>query len=143
MKHKIFVPFDDSSCAQRALRHAADMAQRHGNCSLHVAHAHDEPWIYGEIAVYSQRETLQRQQRERSEAVLASADAILKDCGVPYEKEIIVGPVASTLVERVQALGCDSIVMGTRGLSAIGDILLGSTATKIVHLSDKPVTLVK
>jgi nucleotide-binding universal stress UspA family protein len=143
MKHKIFVPFDDSSCAQRALQHAADLARRYGDCSLHVAHAYDQPWIYGEIAVYSQRETLEKQQRERSEAVLASADAILKDSGVPYAKETIVGPVASTLIERVQALGCDSIVMGTRGLSAIGDILMGSTATKIVHLSETPVTLVK
>jgi nucleotide-binding universal stress UspA family protein len=33
--------------------------------------------------------------------------------------------------------------MGTRGLSALGDILMGSTATKVVHLSETPVTLVK
>jgi nucleotide-binding universal stress UspA family protein len=143
MKHKIFVPFDDSSCARRALRHAADMARQRGNCTIHVAHAQDEPWIYGEIAVYSQRETLEKPQRERSSAVLASAAAILADSGIPHEKETLVGPVAATLVERAQALGCDSIVMGTRGLSAIGDILMGSTATKVVHLSDTPVTLVK
>jgi len=31
----------------------------------------------------------------------------------------------------------------TRGMSAIGKALLGSTATKVLHISDIPVLLVK
>jgi nucleotide-binding universal stress UspA family protein len=33
--------------------------------------------------------------------------------------------------------------MGTRGLSALPGILLGSVASKVIHLADVPVTLVK
>jgi len=33
--------------------------------------------------------------------------------------------------------------MGTRGLGPIGSLLLGSVATKVIHLAKTPVTLVK
>lgn len=38
---------------------------------------------------------------------------------------------------------CSQIVMGTRGLGRVSGLLLGSTATKVVHLASAPVTLVK
>lgn len=50
MAYEIFVPFDGSDCALRALEHAVTLAQRIGECSIHIAHAHEEPLIYGEIA---------------------------------------------------------------------------------------------
>lgn len=143
MAYKIFVAFDGSGCALRALAHAAVIARRMGDCSLHVAHAHEEPLIYGEIAVYVPRDEMERLLREHCESILARADGILKEAGSPFRKEILVGPIAQTLVERARALKCDAIVMGTHGLNALGSMLMGSIATKIVHLSDVPVTLVK
>lgn len=143
MTRKIFVPVDGSSCALRALQHAVTLAKRMGDCSIHIAHAHEEPLIYGEIAVYVPREKMERLQREQSEGILAAAEPILRAAGLRYEKEILVGPVAQVLAERAAALGCDAIVMGTHGLSAIGKLLMGSTATKVVHFSNIPVTLVK
>jgi nucleotide-binding universal stress UspA family protein len=143
MAHKIFVPFDGSGCALRALQHAVAMARRLGDCSIHVAHAHEEPLIYGELAVYVPREKMEKLQREQSEGVLARAEPVLKGAGLPYEKEILVGPVAPVLAERAHDLGCDAIIMGTHGLTALGSMLMGSVAAKVVHLSTIPVTLVK
>ena len=40
-------------------------------------------------------------------------------------------------------LKCDAIVMGTRGMTVLGNLVLGSVASKVVHLSSVPVTLVK
>lgn len=54
---------------------------------------------------------MEKLQREQSESVLARADPILKTAGLPYEKEILIGPVAQVLAERAHALGCDAIVM--------------------------------
>jgi nucleotide-binding universal stress UspA family protein len=143
MPHKIFVPFDGSGCALRALQHALQLARQIPDCSLHVAHAHEEPLIYGEIAVYVTREKMEKLQREQSEAVLSRAEPVLESADVPYEKEILVGPVAQVLAERARELGCDAIVMGSHGLTALGNVFMGSIATKIVHLSTVPVTLVK
>jgi nucleotide-binding universal stress UspA family protein len=38
---------------------------------------------------------------------------------------------------------CELIYIGTRGMSALGKALVGSTATKVLHISDVPVLLVK
>jgi nucleotide-binding universal stress UspA family protein len=143
MSYKMFIPVDGSDCSLHALRHAVSLAGNIADCSIHIAHAHEQPMIYGEIAVYVPREKIEQLQRAKSESVFASAEELLKTTGVPYSKEVVVGPVAQALVERAQALACDAIVMGTHGLTTLGRLLMGSVASKVIHLSDIPVTLVK
>jgi nucleotide-binding universal stress UspA family protein len=48
-----------------------------------------------------------------------------------------------TLVDRARALAGDAIMMGTHGLTTLGRLLMGAVASKVIHLSDIPVTLVK
>jgi nucleotide-binding universal stress UspA family protein len=40
-------------------------------------------------------------------------------------------------------LDCESITMGTHGLTSFGILFLGSVAQKVVHYATVPVTLVK
>ena len=56
---------------------------------------------------------------------------------------MLVGPVAEALVKHAKDKRCDLIYIGTRGMSEIGKALVGSTATKVLHISDTPVLLVK
>ena len=44
---------------------------------------------------------------------------------------------------RAEEIGCRVIVMGTRGMSALANLMLGSVTTKVVHLTKLPVTLIK
>ncbi len=44
---------------------------------------------------------------------------------------------------RAATVRCDNIVMGTRGSGAISGIFLGSVTTKVIRLSEIPVTVVK
>ena len=53
------------------------------------------------------------------------------------------GAVAEQVALAVDRLGCDTVIMGTRGKSAIGNLLMGSAATRVVHLVNVPVLLVK
>jgi nucleotide-binding universal stress UspA family protein len=62
---------------------------------------------------------------------------------VKLASEILIGDVPKALVAYAEAKGCDGIVMGTRGLGAIGNLVLGSVATKVIHLTRLPVTLIK
>ncbi|HCZ15400.1 MAG TPA: universal stress protein, partial [Candidatus Accumulibacter sp.] len=38
---------------------------------------------------------------------------------------------------------CDGIVMGSRGLGAVSSVLLGSVSSRVLEITDLPVTLVK
>lgn len=139
----IFVATDGSDSARRALQYAIGLARAQDDCSIHVAHAHEEPLVYGEIAVYVPREKLEQIQREHSQSILDEAQQQLRAGGVAHQAEILIGPIGEVLAERAAALGCDCIVMGTHGRGAMGSLLMGSVATKVVHFSRLPVTLVK
>jgi len=86
---------------------------------------------------------IERFYQEEGEENLAPAKRKLERAGVPYQPRILVGQVAETLVKQAKASGCDLIVAGTRGMTGLGNFFLGSTATKLLHLADRPVLLVK
>ncbi|MGH8668513.1 MAG: universal stress protein [Burkholderiales bacterium] len=86
---------------------------------------------------------VQRYYQEEGDARLAAAKRKLDAARIPYEARVLVGPVAETIVKHAKDKRCDLIFIGTRGMSEIGKALLGSTATKVLHISDIPVLLVK
>ena len=86
---------------------------------------------------------IEKYYQEEGEKLLAAAKKKLDAAKVPYAAHVLVGPVAETLVKHAKQTRCDLMCIGTRGLSEVGKALLGSTATKVLHISDLPVLLVK
>ena len=86
---------------------------------------------------------IQRYYQEEGDARLAAARRRLDAAGIKHRASVLVGPVAETIVKRARDTRCDLIYIGTRGMTAVGKALLGSTATKVMHISDTPVLLVK
>jgi len=86
---------------------------------------------------------LDRYYAEEGEGNLAAAKKKLDAAGVPYRARILVGPIAESLVKHAKDQRCDLIYIGTRGLSGVGAAILGSTAMKVLHISETPVLLVK
>jgi nucleotide-binding universal stress UspA family protein len=141
--HKLLLPIDGSENSSRALDYALGLARENGPISLHLVTVHPEPVIYGEIQVYTSAERVEELQRRHSEDILKPVMERVKASGVPFTSEILVGETAAMIVKSAEQHGCDAIVMGTRGMGAIGNLVMGSVATKVVHLSKLPVTLVK
>jgi nucleotide-binding universal stress UspA family protein len=141
--HKILVPVDGSESALRAVHHATSLAKEIRGASIHLINVHEEPVLYGEIAVYVPREKMETLLREHSEAILSGATAIVQASGVEHTSEALIGKIAPTIAKHAKKLGCDGIVMGTHGTTGITSVLMGSVSSRVVHLSDVPVTLVK
>ena len=80
---------------------------------------------------------------EEGAAQLAKAKKLLRASGISFQARVLVGPVAETIVAHARASRCDLIFIGTRGMTAAGNMLLGSTATKVLHLATVPVLVVK
>ena len=81
--------------------------------------------------------------REEGETRLAAARSKLDAAGIAYQPQILVGPVAESIVKHAKAARCDLIYIGTRGMSAVGKALLGSTAAEVLKIAETPVLLVK
>jgi nucleotide-binding universal stress UspA family protein len=111
--------------------------------AIHLVTAHEEPRVYGEILVYVTPEKMAELQCRAAEEALQEAEMLIRTAAVPYTREILVGPIAAVIAQRADDLGCESIVIGTRGMTALGNLLMGSVATKVIHFANVPVTLVK
>jgi len=89
------------------------------------------------------KQQIQKYYQEEGEAQLASARRRLDAAGIRHKATVLVGPVAETIVKRAKDTHSDLIYIGTRGMTEVGKALLGSTATKVLHISNTPVLLVK
>ena len=81
--------------------------------------------------------------QEEGEAQLARAKKLLEGAGIACRARVLVGPAAETIVGHAREARCDLILIGTRGMTAAGNMLLGSTATRVLHLSSVPVLVAK
>ena len=86
---------------------------------------------------------IQQYYEEEGEACLAAAKKKLDVAGIAYKANSLVGPVAETLVQHATKSRCDLIFIGTRGRTEVGNAMLGSTATKVLHIANTPVLLVR
>ena len=81
--------------------------------------------------------------QEQGERALAESKRLLDKAGIRYQAKVLAGPISQTIIRQCRAQYCGLIYMGTRGMGSLGGMLLGSTATKVVHLAAVPVVLVK
>ena len=86
---------------------------------------------------------IQRYYQEEGEAALAAAKKKLGAAGIEYEASVQVGKIAETIVQHAVKSRCDLIAVGSRGLTGAANLLLGSTATKVLNLSKVPVLLAR
>ena len=100
------------------------------------------PPIGGLSGVVVNREMIDTYYREEGEKALAASRELLDDAGIRYIARVLVGDIALTIVEHARTTACPMICMGTRGMTAIPNLVLGSVSHKVLHLSPLPVLLV-
>lgn len=139
---KILLAVDGSEHSVRAARHvigAVDGCARHEIALLNVQEPIDAPEILGHMKASE----IEAMQETRGGDALAPAREVLDAAGVTYTPCVLIGPLAETIHQFAIDQKCDKIVMGTRGLGALGGALLGSVSQKVLQLTQLPVTLVK
>ena len=81
--------------------------------------------------------------QEEGMAALKPARKKLDAARIKYHHHIGVGDETDIVCKYAKEKGCDQIVMGTRGLGAVSNLLMGSVATKVLHMAAVPVLLVR
>jgi nucleotide-binding universal stress UspA family protein len=140
----LLVGTDFSVCSARALSYAVSLALSQG-ARLHIVHVLSEPVqpldVVGALP-YIDAGT-------RAEWQKTAEDRLGKECrasekrGVKSSCEVIWGRPSDALVSRAEETKASLLVIGTHGRSAIEQLLLGSTAERIVRRSTVPVLTVR
>ncbi len=140
---KMLVAVDGSESAKHALDTMASMARAGVPLEVILVNVSEGPMYYGELPVFS-AEQIEAAQKTRQDELLNEAAAHAEQCGLVLRSiQRGSGPSAPEIVRIAAECQVDQIVLGTRGMSAIGSLLLGSVAQRVVHLSPFPVLLVK
>jgi nucleotide-binding universal stress UspA family protein len=135
---------DGSESALRAARSLVAMARLFRDAvEVELVTVHlPVPPIGGLFNTVVSKEMVERYYREEGERALEASKQVLTDAGIAFTPHILVGSIAETLVEHGDAAQCRMIYMGTRGMTALANMVMGSIATKVVHLALVPVVLV-
>jgi nucleotide-binding universal stress UspA family protein len=143
MMRRILIAIDGSEASLRALEFAISQARCAPAARLHVLNVQPTLSNYTAAEIYVTAERLRSVAAGRASEILQGASKRLEDRGVDFELEQVEGDAAETIASRAAALGCESITMGTHGLTSIGILFMGSVAQRVVHYATVPVTLVK
>ena len=141
---RILIAVDGSSHTAKVARAAIQHVSAYKvPPELHLAYVHLPVPTMGGLIKPIGHEALQRYYREEGEDALRGAKKLFDRAKLTCSMHIMVGPIAESLTSEAKKLKCDLIIMGTHGMGAMSGLLLGSVATKTVHLARCPVLLVR
>ena len=99
--------------------------------------------LHGDVSVFIDQENINQYHQEEGLKDLEQARELLDQADIPYQYHVTVGDAAKMIVQFATERQCDQIVIGPRGLGTVKGLLLGSVASKLIHLSPVPVLLIK
>jgi universal stress protein A len=138
MYEKLLVAVDHSEVSPRLIAAAKDLAVL-SKGKVWVLHLLEKEVIaqMGDVPSESDQEAAQ--------PVRDGVDA-LRQAGVDAEGEIrptTFGHAAREILADAKEHDVDVIIMGSRGRSDFAGAILGSTAHKVIHLTDRPVLVIR
>lgn len=142
--NKILVATDFSENASKAMETAIDLAS-HFEAELIVLHAFNveipiaSPMMSGGYVLPAGFfEEIAKQARQEVEAAAKEiTDRGVKATGIALDE-----PAGMAIIDEATRQGVDMIVMGTRGLTGLKHLALGSIADKVVRTAPCPVLTV-
>ena len=139
---KALIPVDGSKTSERAVRHVIELSKGREPMAIHLLNVQEEADAW-EVRRFLKASEVKKTQLEHGEAALANARKLLDRAGIEYEAHVLIGDPAETIAHLATRLRCDNIVIGTHGRGSLVGMLMGSVASKVLHLSTVPATLVK
>jgi nucleotide-binding universal stress UspA family protein len=140
---KVLLPVDGSPSATRATQRLVEtLGWYKERPKVDLLAVHLPVPRFPNMSVVVSEEMLERYYADECEAMLAPSKKALDAAGVEYAAHTLVGPIAESIVEQAKRSGSNMIYMGTRGMTALSSMVLGSVATRVLHLTHIPVVLI-
>jgi nucleotide-binding universal stress UspA family protein len=137
MYERLLVAVDHSEVSPRVIGAARDLASL-SKGKVWVLHVRERE--FGRLGL-----TPSGPDEEAQQAVRDGVEALIQ-AGVDAQGEVreaVYGHAAGEIVNNAREHEAGVIIMGSRGRSDLAGLVLGSTAHKVIHLSDRPVMVVR
>lgn len=141
---KILIPCDFSEHAINAFRLAVDLAHVSG-AEVHLLNVIELPIMHDDVLtpMPSFDETLLKELSERAKSKFEELKSNFVKEHLFIQTKIEFGPIVPTIMDYLTDNGITLIVMGTKGISGLEEVLIGSNAEKVVRNASCPVIAVK
>jgi nucleotide-binding universal stress UspA family protein len=140
---KFLVAIDGSDNSLRALTQAVSLARQIGATGeVVLVNAHDDIAFRGP-SQFVGKQAVDDYLSELADRELQSAVAAAQASGLTFKVAKVRGHVAEAILKVASEQGVDMIVLGSKGRSALQDLLVGSVAQHVLARSAVPVLLVK
>lgn len=139
---RVLVPVDGSPSADNAVKHVIAISKMGAETEVHLLHV-QPPLVPRDVPDIAKPGLVERLGLDEADHAFASAKRLLEESGVRYSARTAMGDPAQEIALYADVHGCTEIMMGTRGMGEIRNLLMGSVAMKVLHLVKVPVTLVK
>jgi len=138
MYKRILVPLEHSPADDTILRHITGLAKLCGSevVLLHVA----DGWVARNIMQLNLRES---EEMKEDRAYLERVCAELRGAGVEADAVLAAGDPAKEIAAAAEREQCDLIAMATHGHRLLEDVVRGSTATALRHITRIPILMVR
>jgi nucleotide-binding universal stress UspA family protein len=139
---KILVAYDSSIESEEAIKHAIMLCEYFPGTTLLVIHILTLPnFIVGEAMINASADVY-TEAFDHAQAIVDNAKSLI--ASIPNASvELIQGNAGETIVALSQERFFDLIVIGSRGLGAIRELMLGSVSHYVVQHALIPVLVVK
>jgi nucleotide-binding universal stress UspA family protein len=139
MFKRIIVAIDGSEHSYQTLDYARNLAECFGS-TLWLVHAFPRT---SDLLGYDDYEKLVARRVSAGQHILNEARHRLGETSFAVHEELIEEPAAEAILTVAETHQADLIVMGTRGLSSLQGLLLGSVSSKVMHHAACPILLVR
>ncbi|HXM39442.1 MAG TPA: universal stress protein [Gemmatimonadales bacterium] len=138
MYKRILVPLENSPADKTILKHVTGLAKLLGAqvLLLHVA----DGWAARNMGQLNLRES---EEIKEDRAYLERVSEEMRDAGVDVDAVLAAGDPAKEIAAAAEREKVDLIAMATHGHSLLGDVMHGTTATALRHVSKIPVLMVR
>jgi nucleotide-binding universal stress UspA family protein len=139
--NKILIAVDGSASSDAALRSGLEIAEGEGASVVlvHVAPAVEKL----PVSLFGATASMRHEPNESDRVALNDAEEIAEEHGVPATTRLLIGDPADEIVAYSDSLGADLIVVGSRGLGALGQMILGSVSRGVLRESHTQVLVVR
>ncbi|MFB9974175.1 universal stress protein [Allobacillus sp. SKP2-8] len=139
MYQRILLAVDGSEHSERATEQAVAIASLIEDSLIEVVLVADFSKAKNEVLHSQGKEELEVSRRKK----LIDIEKIIQEKNVNYEVNILHGEPGPTIVSHANDQQFDLLVIGSRGLNTLQEMVLGSVSHKVVKRADCPVLVVK